>query len=267
MSKKQIKLNLGCGYDQRRGFINIDVDPQVKPDLVHDLTRPLPFGDSTVTKIMLQDVLEHLTVEAAKQLLAECSRVLVNEGTMEVRVPNVLAIIRKFFWQPDLLMLYIYGDTSRSGVWGAHKYGYTPRLLSTIAVEHNLYLELSEKDDTNWVFKLKKDTDLVEPEIKIKGQGWHPKNLSLQNQLQKFKGHQIVVLTDSNSFLLTPLLKFINGQTVVWCLSQPPSQLWRKLFLKPLSRWVELVIVKNSQSDKFAKNVLKYSHLRISNLK
>lgn len=267
MSKKQIKLNLGCGHDKRRGFINIDVDPEVKPDLVHDLTKALPFKDSTVTRIVLQDVLEHLTVEEGKQLLAECGRVLIDGGTIGVRVPNVLAIVKKFFWQPDLLMLYIYGDTSQSGVWGAHKAGYNPQLLSTIAAEYDLFVKMSKKDDTNWVFELKKEVSLTEPEIKIKGQGWHPRNLSLQSRLQRFKGQQVMVGTDFNSFLLSVFIRLVNKQTVVWCFSQPLSQLWGKLLLKPLSRWVELVIVKNAQSEQFAKDVLKYSHLRISKFK
>ena len=76
MKKKLIKLNLGCGSDHKKGFINIDIDKRLKPDLVHDVRKKLPYKANSVDHILLQDLLEHVTKEDGEKLLADCSRVL-----------------------------------------------------------------------------------------------------------------------------------------------------------------------------------------------
>ncbi len=56
-----MKLNLGCGYKKRGGWVNCDLDKDVKPDKIVDLNKfPYPFRTSSVTEINLEHVLEHL---------------------------------------------------------------------------------------------------------------------------------------------------------------------------------------------------------------
>ena len=43
-----IKLNLGCGNDYRRGWLNCDKSKEVNPDKVVDLEKKLPFKDNSV---------------------------------------------------------------------------------------------------------------------------------------------------------------------------------------------------------------------------
>ena len=53
---KPVKLNLGCGTDYKKGWINIDNnsdDNIEKLDLNWDLRKPLPFKDNSV------DFVEH----------------------------------------------------------------------------------------------------------------------------------------------------------------------------------------------------------------
>ena len=57
---KLIKLNLGCGSDYRRGYINAD-RVRGRVDVVLDLNvLPYPFSDNTVDEILLRHVLEHV---------------------------------------------------------------------------------------------------------------------------------------------------------------------------------------------------------------
>ena len=54
------KLNLGCGYNKKDGWINIDNDETVNPDIVRDLTRGLPFDDNSFDTVICTHTIEHV---------------------------------------------------------------------------------------------------------------------------------------------------------------------------------------------------------------
>ena len=57
---KQHKLNIGCGSDYRKGFVNIDRGI-ARCDLTLDLEdAKLPFDDNSVDYILASHVLEHI---------------------------------------------------------------------------------------------------------------------------------------------------------------------------------------------------------------
>ena len=81
-------LVLGCGNRRDSSLINavyLDIDPDCKPDVVHDLTKhPLPFKDEEFNKIYAVHVLEHLAyqgdVEFFFREFEEYWRILKPEG-------------------------------------------------------------------------------------------------------------------------------------------------------------------------------------------
>lgn len=80
-------LNLGCGEDIRRDYINVDIHPLPGVDVVQDLARfPYPYHDNSFDQIIAQDVLEHLpnTVKVMEELW----RILKPGGLLAVRVPH-----------------------------------------------------------------------------------------------------------------------------------------------------------------------------------
>lgn len=80
-------LNLGCGRQPRPGCLNVDVRPQVEPDLVWDLDRrPYPLPRNHFRHIYALDVVEHL--ESIQGFMEEAHELLVPGGTLEITTPH-----------------------------------------------------------------------------------------------------------------------------------------------------------------------------------
>ena len=84
-SMAEVKLNLGCGKDYRKDFINVDSD---KPaDVLHNLnTFPYPFKENSVDFIFASHIVEHL--KDPELALKEMNRILKKGGILEIKVPH-----------------------------------------------------------------------------------------------------------------------------------------------------------------------------------
>lgn len=86
-STKSRKLNLGCGAFPKPGYVNVDHDRRVEPDVTHDLnTFPYPFEDGRFSLIEAYHVLEHL--DDPFQAMRELHRMLSPGGRLVIRVPH-----------------------------------------------------------------------------------------------------------------------------------------------------------------------------------
>ena len=87
MNPNHRKLNLGCGEFKKGGFINVDRDEKLKPDVVHDLDKfPYPFADDEFALIEADHTLEHLRDPFA--VMRELHRILASGGRLIIRVPH-----------------------------------------------------------------------------------------------------------------------------------------------------------------------------------
>lgn len=89
-----LKLNLGCGFDIRAGYVNIDANDEHHPDLVSDVANLSALGDGVASEALAQDVLEHLPRAKVSTALREWNRVLEPSGTLVVRLPSVVHLLR-----------------------------------------------------------------------------------------------------------------------------------------------------------------------------
>lgn len=96
-----MKLNLGCGFDKRDDYVNVDNFTECAPDLVVDLERvPWPFETDSVDAVLMKHVLEHLGRETAVffGVIKELYRVCKPGATIVVHVPHYLHL--NFFSDP-----------------------------------------------------------------------------------------------------------------------------------------------------------------------
>lgn len=128
------KLNLGCGFDIRPGYLNVDMNDWHKPDLLADITKldMLPSGEHE--EIVAQDVLEHLERHKVQGALDEWARLLAGGGVIHIRVPS-LEHMFKLLFRPEnrpaekaaQIIHLMYGTQAYTGDY--HLSGFTAAVL------------------------------------------------------------------------------------------------------------------------------------------
>lgn len=128
------KLNLGCGFDLRAGYLNVDFNDFHNPDLLADVRKLDMLPTAYYDEIIAQDVLEHLPRADTGVALAEWARLLRTAGTLRLRVPNIFGLVELFsrpendtVEQHELLIQSAYGTQAYEGDY--HLTGFTERLL------------------------------------------------------------------------------------------------------------------------------------------
>lgn len=82
-----MKLNLGCGEDIKKGYVNLDILKSSGIDVVHDLNKfPYPFKKDTFEEVYTSHVLEH--VDDLIKVLNELKRICKPKAKIIIRVPH-----------------------------------------------------------------------------------------------------------------------------------------------------------------------------------
>jgi ubiquinone/menaquinone biosynthesis C-methylase UbiE len=81
------RLNLGCGMDAKKGYVNVDIAKLPRVDIVHDLNKiPWPFKTNEFDEILCKHVLEHL--DKIDRAMKELLRILKPGGKLKILVPH-----------------------------------------------------------------------------------------------------------------------------------------------------------------------------------
>ena len=86
-----IKINMGCGYDKRPGWVNVDHFAGCDPDLIVELeTLPWPWPDDVASEVAFNHSLEHLGREPVVFLgmMKELYRICANDAVVKISVPH-----------------------------------------------------------------------------------------------------------------------------------------------------------------------------------
>jgi predicted SAM-dependent methyltransferase len=139
-----IMLNVGCGTDYKKGWVNIDnnSDNNIKElDVNWDLRNPLPYKANSVDYIFNEHLIEHLTVEEARVVIKDLMRVLKPGGVLRIAMPNLEEVVDQYKKLPiskdptikRFKLTYIKTKAERINIafrdWG-HKWLYDPEELT-----------------------------------------------------------------------------------------------------------------------------------------
>ncbi len=102
------RLNLGCGNQSRKDFINIDDRPLPGVDIVRNLLRGLPFDDGSVDEIYSENFLEHLPQTECIWMMNEMHRVMRSGGLMTHLIPLAGSVN---FWQDPTHLAHWHPET------------------------------------------------------------------------------------------------------------------------------------------------------------
>jgi len=92
-----LRLNIGCGADKKEGYINIDVNPEVSPDLIMDIkTDYFPYEAKSVQTIVMLHCLEHLEYHTWDHVFMEFNRILKDNGGIILAYPEFSTCARYF---------------------------------------------------------------------------------------------------------------------------------------------------------------------------
>jgi SAM-dependent methyltransferase len=106
-------LNLGCGavtpanwtnvdyalgarlarWPLARAFFRVRWDRRI---VIHDLTQRFPWADRSAQAIYSSHTLEHFEREQGARFLAECRRVLSDNGVIRIVVPDLAVYVRRY---------------------------------------------------------------------------------------------------------------------------------------------------------------------------
>ena len=83
---EKLKLNVGCGFRPFTGYINLDYDPMVQPDVIRNVDEGLPFDDNKFSEVYSSHVIEHIS--DVFLFVGEIWRVLEKGGKFTLICPN-----------------------------------------------------------------------------------------------------------------------------------------------------------------------------------
>lgn len=208
-----MKLYVGSRNYKPEGYVTVDIDPTNKPDIVADIRDMSGVADASCEEVVAGHVLEHIDWPDSFAAMAEFARVLQPGGTVKIAVPDMMLLMRMLFSGESAfhVMGLIYGLGGRTNAFEAHRYGFTPGMLSDI-------LETLGFGEFNW----------WNSELADASNGWAPRGLderigmSLNMSAVKVGTPTVAPRALHEELLRTPMEDFL---TVVARLQgrEPPS--------------------------------------------
>jgi len=129
------KLNLGCGMDIKKWYINMDIVQLPWVDIIHDIEKtPYPFSDNFFDEIYTDMVLEH--IHNLPKVMAEMVRIGKNWCKIKIIVPYHSS--PNLWWDPTHLRWF-----NTNTFWGFHPNSF-PLLWNFIVEKYRIHFLSNE---------------------------------------------------------------------------------------------------------------------------
>jgi ubiquinone/menaquinone biosynthesis C-methylase UbiE len=149
-----VRLNLGCGNKILPGWVNVDVaSKRQPPDVIADVTKPLPFADNHADAIQAIHLIEHMNRWDVHDILTDWFRVLKPGGQLVLDMPCLDKIMRMYAhclidgktldWR--LCVMGLFGDPRHCDELMMHRWCYsTAEIKQTLKLVGFEKIEISE---------------------------------------------------------------------------------------------------------------------------
>lgn len=133
-----IRLDLGCGNKKQEGWLGVDIrqtksvahpdaEWSVDPDIIADITKPLPMPDDYADEIRAIHVIEHFDVWTVPDIVKEWVRVLKPGGKLAIECPDLHKVAKLMDVPeipPNMTLWALYGDPRHKSPEMMHKWCY-----------------------------------------------------------------------------------------------------------------------------------------------
>lgn len=127
------RLNFGCGYDKRPGYLNVDMDPACQPDVLLADNDLRVLGHRSFDEVVAKDVLEHVPRVQTTDILLEWADLLVDGGVLKLQTSSLEGIAAHLVGNPSFREHYnwthcLFGTQAQPGDF--HLTGFTDMSLT-----------------------------------------------------------------------------------------------------------------------------------------
>jgi SAM-dependent methyltransferase len=152
------RLNLGCGWDHRDGYLNVDCYERHQPDLIADISNLPMLPSGYFEEVLAKDVLEHFERTRTDTILAEWARLLSPDGHLVLEVPSLLHLAGLVLEQAksaDMAAAYIHMMFGTQAYVGDYHFtSFTPATLQQHLVKVGLAARGPVELIHGWCFRL-----------------------------------------------------------------------------------------------------------------
>jgi predicted SAM-dependent methyltransferase len=163
------RINIGCGYDHRPGYLNVDMDPACEPDVLVTDNEFSTLPKRSFDEVLAKDVLEHIPRLETLRALLEWADLLKPKGRLIVQTASFLDIARNMasvdkYGPQHVWTIAAYGNQVHAGDF--HHMTFTPLTLQVHLLAAGFDVERIWVQD-EWVLhalatKARDWTDLLE---------------------------------------------------------------------------------------------------------
>jgi Domain of unknown function (DUF4214) len=137
------RLNLGCGWDIKPGYVNVDLHDFGNPDLVADIRYLDLLPSGYYEEIIAQDCLEHMPRCDTEPVIKGWARLLKIGGILRIRTTSLMDLFDLFKSEQyqsvegqKQLVHFLFGSQACEGDW--HLTGFTKILITHYLEEAGL---------------------------------------------------------------------------------------------------------------------------------
>jgi len=106
-----MKLNVGCGRETKKGFVNIDImERENKLDMILDVTKDFPFEKDSIEYIYAEQFIEHLEWNDGFKFLQNCYNCLKMGGILRLVLPDYYKIFKAYLLQDKVFFKVFYDE-------------------------------------------------------------------------------------------------------------------------------------------------------------